>query len=302
MKGNLTMNNQNKITFIGEDRRQYVVARLLSQKGYYVCFWGEGGEDGAQGIYHTSDPQRAFGDASAVVLPLPASTDGVTLNSKGEGRITLEQIASRLRGGTALVGGKLPTEFKELLESKSIGYLDYFESEAFKIKNAYVSAEAALFVAMEKLERTVRGARCAITGYGRIAKNLASLLLSLGAEVSVFARKQSDRVWAELSGAESFPVEDGGASLCEQLCVGYDVIFNTVPKRLFGEEFLRAADANTLIIELASAPGGVDVLAARKLGSNVLWASSLPAKYAPQSAGELVCESIEEILRGGVGR
>ena len=51
-----------------------------------------------------------------------------------------------------------------------------------------------------------------------------------------------------------------------------------------------------MIIELASAPGGVDICAARELSSNVLWASSLPGKYAPYSAGALIAECVKDIL------
>ena len=58
-------------------------------------------------------------------------------------------------------------------------------------------------------------------------------------------------------------------------------------------------DKNTLIIDLASSPGGVDVSAAKKLNSRVLWASSLPGKYAPESAGELIADCIGDIISEG---
>ena len=61
-------------------------------------------------------------------------------------------------------------------------------------------------------------------------------------------------------------------------------------------------DKKTLIIDLASSPGGVDVSAAKKLSSRVLWASSLPGKYAPESAGELIGECIEGIMAAEVKR
>jgi dipicolinate synthase subunit A len=48
------------------------------------------------------------------------------------------------------------------------------------------------------------------------------------------------------------------------------------------------------IIDLASAPGGVDVCAAKELSANVLWATSLPGKYAPETAGSIICDTLME--------
>ena len=47
-------------------------------------------------------------------------------------------------------------------------------------------------------------------------------------------------------------------------------------------------------------PGGLDVTLAKKLRSNVLWAASLPGKYAPESAGELIADCVIDILEGEV--
>ena len=145
---------------------------------------------------------------------------------------------------------------------------------------------------MNNMKKNIRGARFAITGYGRIARALTELLLKLGGEVCVLARKESDLAWAELSGATAKRITD--ESIME-IRSGYDIIFNTVPSWIFLERFLLNMDKKTKLIELASSPGGVDVSSAKRLGSQVLWASSLPGKYAPESAGELVADCVRNI-------
>ena len=67
-------------------------------------------------------------------------------------------------------------------------------------------------------------------------------------------------------------------ALCEfPSCVGeFDVIFNTVPSLLFTRDVLKRIKKDTLIIDLASRPGGVDFSAAKELGLRVIWALSLP--------------------------
>jgi dipicolinate synthase subunit A len=302
MKGKLTMNKTLKIAFLGGDRRQHIAAVKLAGGRYGIYTFGVEGEN-ESGILTASDTlDEAITGARAVILPLPVSSDGVELNIRGAGaeKLHLVDLADAIEEKSIVIGGKLPAAFRDRLLSRGIRCYDYFESESFQIKNAYTTAEAALSIAMEKLERTVYGSDFAITGYGRIAKQLAALLLSLGGKVTVCARKESDLAWAELSGCRTLKINSENKDGIEPLLFGYDVIFNTVPAWLFDASALERIDKRTLLIELASTPGGIDVLAAKRLHSNVLWAASLPGKYAPESAGELIADCVRKFLDGEV--
>ena len=292
------MNENNKIAFLGGDKRQSITAEKMSEKGWDCCIWGQ--ESGNREVVrHADSLGEAVRGARAVVLPLPASLDGITLNSapsESEGRVRLESVTKALSDGALLIGGKLPTAFVESAKKRNITCFDYFESEAFQIKNAYITAEAAVAIAMNNTGKTVRGSRFAVTGYGRISKQLTKLLCGLGANVTVLARKESDLAFAALDGCGTISLSGDKDRAVGELLRDYDVIFNTVPSLIFGRAFLERVDKDILIIELASAPGGIDVSAARDLGSHVLWASALPGKYAPQSAGELIAECVEKIL------
>ncbi len=295
--------NRYKITFLGGDMRTLTVARLLYKEGMNICIWGAPQDDEmlpCDSIYSAID------GADAVVLPLPASSDGVNLNIGGgdaERPIPLSVVADAASVGTVIIGGKLPKAFCNYAGERGIRSFDYFESEAFQIKNAYTTAEAALSIAMNNLQKNIRGASFAVTGYGRIAKQLVTLLHTLGANVTVAARKESDLAWAALSGAEvlKLPCDRGEKSNIFKLCHGFDVIFNTVPIWLFDEPFLQKLDSETLIIDLASSPGGVDIAEAKRLRKKVLWATSLPGKYAPQSAGALIADCVRDIIESEVG-
>jgi dipicolinate synthase subunit A len=59
------------------------------------------------------------------------------------------------------------------------------------------------------------------------------------------------------------------------------------------EKFKKCA----LAVDLASAPGGFDMEAAEELGANVVTALSLPGKSAPQSAAEILYETVINILK-----
>lgn len=297
------MKSKQKLALLGGDLRQYTAAVMLSRDSWTISIWGldkSGRGEGSVGYCRSWE--EAVSDAAGVVLPLPASTDGITLNcpfDTSDSRLRLNDLLERLEPGCVIVGGRIPTEFAATAESRGIRVRDYFHSEEFQIQNAYTTAEAALSIAMNSLDRNLCGAKIAITGYGRIAKHLVRLLKSLGAEVTVAARKDSDLAWAYSVGCDVIKL--GGQNAIAQLAHGYDVIYNTVPHWLFDRGFLEQADPTTFLIDLASVPGGVDICAAKELGSNVLWATSLPGKYAPRSAGELIGSCVDRILREEVG-
>ena len=296
------MKTKIKIAVMGGDLRQLVVARELARL-YDVSIWGTWGEREAEGVIGCDSPEQAIDGAAAVILPLPASTDGSTLNSPSDlaqNRIKLSRIAGLMREGGILIGGKLPDALCQVARAKGIKCIDYFAVETLQIKNAYITAEAALSIAMNSLGKSVADSRFAITGYGRIASQLAALLRKLGASVTVAARKESDRAYAECIGCDSLEIreDNGKGRWYDPIKHGYDVLFNTVPDWLFDREFLKTLDKRTFIIDLASAPGGVDVCAAKELSANVLWATSLPGKYAPESAGRIISDCVKGILEG----
>ena len=76
----------------------------------------------------------------------------------------------------------------------------------------------------------------------------------------------------------------------------FQLILNTVPTRLFGENELSLLDKNALFIDLASAPGGVDFQAAEELGIRAIPALSLPGKTAPDTAAAILARTVRNIL------
>jgi len=294
------MKNKLKIAVLGGDGRQLAVAKELAHRGVSVFVSGLCTEKcSTQGIQMCDSFEEAIISSEAVVLPLPSSTDGNLLNCpalKSCDRIPLERIVELMSDKSMLFGGRIPQSIVVKAQGKGITVYDYFLSEKLQIKNAYITAEAALSIAMNSLDRCIKDAKLAITGSGRIARLLAELLFRMGANVTVAARNADSLVYYELLGCKTLQIKNTEEKWYEEFEDGYDIIFNTVPSWLFDREFLEKVDKSLLIIELASAPGGVDICAARELSSNVLWASSLPGKYAPESAGILIAECISEYL------
>ena len=115
--------------------------------------------------------------ADILILPLPATKDGVTVHCPRDPAciVTLQMISELMEHTPRLLmfGGRIPAEF--LGRAMENGVLpnrvtDYYDSEVLQLRNAYLTAEAALMTAMELTDHAIRGAKVAVLGYGRIGK------------------------------------------------------------------------------------------------------------------------------------
>lgn len=301
----MPMNSDIKISLIGGDCRQLAVACRLCEEGMNVRVYGIDTTCGERGdSIICSTYKEAVENADVVVLPLPSSTDGVRVSCPTMPDAEQVRLKSLLDAGLyqdkkpLIVGGKLTPSFKEKAKELGFKVIDYYENEILQIKNALPTAEGALEIAMRDLPITIHSCRAAVTGYGRIAKTLSRMLLAMKAHVTVAARKGSDLAYASLDGCETLKISyESGENSLSKLCVGYDVIFNTVPYWIFDRSVLEKMSKSTLLVELASAPGGFDISALNDNGIIVQRAASLPGKCAPISAGRIIGDTILEIMR-----
>ena len=171
------------------------------------------------------------------------------------------------------------------------GIIDYTKDEAFAIQNAYLTAEAALAVACEHSDLSLVNSNVLITGYGRIAKALHKYCEPLTKNITICARSAIAQALARMQGAVAIDF----TALTE--CGKYDFIFNTVPHPVFNEFELKSVKKGAVIIDLASFPGGVDRHFAEHFGLNLVVARGLPAKYSPKSAGIIVAETIDRMVK-----
>lgn len=285
------MKHELNVWVIGGDLRQAKLAELLQNDGHTVHTYAL--EQAPELPWEGEKSLTGVELADCVVLPLPVSGDGTMLNAPlSEGSHPLAQVLDALRPGQIICAGRVDARTLTMAQERGLMLHDYFAREELAVANAVPTVEGAVQIAMEELPITLHGARTLVIGYGRLGRLLAHRLSSLGAKVSVSARKWSDLAWAEAYG---YGVEQ--TDLLEGWLCPYDLIVNTVPARVLGEERLAELKPGCLVIDLASKPGGVDMEAARQLGVRVIWALSLPGKVAPVTAGKAILSTIYNILR-----
>ena len=232
--------------------------------------------------------------ADCLVLPLPVSSDGITLNAPFySGTVSLTELTSCVNKDGIVLGGRITPAVREMFTSKGIEVADYFEREELAVLNALATAEGALQIALEEQPVIISGSNVLILGMGRIAKSLIRLLQGFGARITIAARKYSDMAWAEVFGCETAEISQLENS---DALSNADIIFNTVPSPILTEKLLIKCSESCLIIDLASKPGGMDMEAAGRLGLRAIWALSLPGKTAPVSSGRMIARTIENIL------
>jgi dipicolinate synthase subunit A len=189
----------------------------------------------------------------------------------------------------------LPDSICSLCDKEGIFTCDYYKSEDLQKKNALPSAEGALMLAMEHTDITVKDMRALVCGYGRIGSLLASMLSSLGADVTVAARRDETLCEISMDGYRAIRI-DGNAKELGIAVDGCDVVFNTVPSVILTSAVLEEVKRKPVYIEIASLPGGIDLSAARDVGIRTVFAPSLPGKYSPRSAGKYIFETVSDIL------
>ena len=235
--------DEHKILPVGNSAALDHAVHILRQAGFFIA--------------DTPSPK-----VTHLLLPVPSfDPDGQI-----KGGIPLLPLLQQLPKDVHILGGNL-TGIPE-------GYActDLLKDPTYVAKNAAITAHCAIRLAMQKLPVTLEDLPVLVIGWGRIGKCLARLLKALGADVTVAARKESDRAMLGALGYKTAAIPFSGTMLSA-------LVFNTAPAAV---EISLPPDC--LKIDLASIKG--------LPGEDVIWARGLPGKDTPLSSGRLIAETI----------
>ena len=161
--------------------------------------------------------------------------------------------------------------------------MDLLKDASYLADNAAITAYCALRLAMMELPVMLRGCPVLIIGWGRISKCLAALLWALESDVTIAARKETDRAMAHALGYQTEDTEMLGENLNR-----FRLIFNTAPAAVLSAEQVSHCRDHCLKIDLASTLGIG--------GEHVIWARGLPGKDAPESSGCLIAKTAIRLI------
>ena len=278
------MERKQEVWVIGGDRRYAYAADFLRRQGRNVKTYAVPGM-----LSDAGSLEEALEQADTMLLPLfPVEGDNLRVGTETFPAALLPLVAPE---NAVVVAGTLPEELIAWYHDKGIHFEGYMDRESYQIANAAVTAEGAVAVAINEMDRTLFDARVLVIGYGRIGKFLVEKLRAMGAHVSVAARRSAQRAEIEARGMTAVTT-----GVYENGLERYEVIFNTVPCEVITKQQMKTVAKSCLMIELASGEGGFP------LGSHVIHAQGLPGKTAPRTAGVILGKTVLECisLEGGV--
>lgn len=269
--------------FAGGDERQLYAADKLKKMGYETAAAGFEKYDGAV-PYKAESAENAY-LYDAVVLPLPLTRDGENVNAPfSENKISIKSLSEFVGKGKSVFGGKMSDDIKKLFSENKI--YDCYSREDFQLLNAVPTAEGIAEIALRELPITVNGATVVVFGFGRTGKAIGELFKAMGADVIIGARRASVLAEAEKRDFKTVNISDDF-----DIPKKIRMAVNTVPDEILSEKHIKQLKG-CLYAEAASAPYGTDLEKARAAGVNVILASGLPGKIAPESAGEIIAKTI----------
>ena len=253
-----------RFAIVGTDARQAAAGRALERAGCAVS--------GAEQVAR----------ADCILLPLPLD----------ESCTPLAELLRAAKPGAVALGGKLSVQAKTIAQEAGVELVDYYARPELAIYNAIPTAEGCIGILLRESTRTLWGANILLLGFGPVGQAVGTRLAALGAQVTVAARRPGVRAQAMADGCRAMD-----PAQLEKAAAQVDCVVNTAPALVITRGVLETLQPGTLVVDLASEPGGTDFAAARALGVRAMHALSLPARFAPETAGELVGRTVLQMIR-----
>ena len=240
-----------------------------------------------QGDSQVSQFLRKICSSRGMMLSSPVDCDLAVLNFPFSS--ISEELEKDFGTGQKIVCGMVDEKINRISEEKNWMLFQALKDETYLLENAKLTAEGAVFFAMQKASIALRDARCLVIGYGRIGKELTHLLRSFGADVTVAARRPESRKEA---GENSVSIAKMQSVLHKT-----DLILNTVPHPVLSESGMFLIKNTAFLIELASKPYGFNMEQAKRMGIHACLESGIPGRYCPESAARALFRYIERSVQ-----
>ena len=290
------------IGVIACDLRQVYMARMLAKEGYkiHLVYSEHLDKEKLCMIMLDSDSfesnnLRISSDITDILISSDIIAGPIPFNKISE-FITIPKFIHALSNRTnadktKLYAGVIDEEYKEMLKGGSVDYLDFMDIEELAVFNTIATAEGIIAEAIIHKETNLHNSECMVLGYGKCAKTLANKLKGIGANVTVVARNPMD-----LTTASSLSYSTLNIASLKNHIYCFEYIFNTIPKTILDSSVLEHVNKESVIFDIASAPGGIDKHVATKNGVKFIHSLGIPGKYSPKSSGEAIGQYLIEYI------
>ena len=284
-----------EIAVMGGDARQLEVIKKLAELDSKISLIGfEQLNHPFAGASKEKINEMDFSSIDAVILPIP----GTDLEGKIETIFSNEEVLlkSELLSKTpphcTIYSGISNAYLDSIAKKVNRKVVKLFERDDVAIYNSIPTVEGTIMMAIQHTDFTIHGSRVMVLGLGRTGMSVARSFHVLGAKVKVGARKSEHIARITEMGMEPFFLDN-----LEEVVKDVDICINTIPVNILTAKVLAKMPTHTLIIDLASKPGGTDFRYAEKRGIKALLAPGLPGIVAPKTAGKILANVLSQLLQ-----
>ena len=286
-----------KYGILGGDFRNVELAKLLAKEKNIVYTYGL--EKEIQKLESDNiiicDDIKELQDTDIVITSIPLSKDNININMPLNiyGKESKIDEALKVMNNKLIFTGSVSSEILRKFKLYNIEILDIMKNEEFTVLNAIPTAEETIRIIIDNTKKVLHNANCLIMGYGRIGKVLAKKLNALSVKVECLVSDNIEKIWCRVEGYNYIEFEN--IKNKSDLLKKYDIIINTIPKIILTDE-LKEIRKDTLIIDLASKPYGIDRSIVKQENLNFIEALGLPGKSAPITVAENMYEVIKNTI------
>ena len=248
------------------DQRQSNLAACLPGKIHRLD-WRRGVEK--------EEALKVLDNSKYLVLPVPVTK---IERNHDVNLILKEELTREKERDWMLFGGIFGPEWRQRCEDAGTEYYDMMTDAVVVHRNACITAEATVAEILKYSDYSIREQKIIVSGYGRCGREIARVLSAMGAKVTVLARSAEARRLARTEGHEAVDFSYG-----PEEAYGARTVVNTVPALVIREPMIREMHSDAVIIDIASRPGGTDLMAAEAYGIKVV--AAVYDKEQCQSAG-----------------
>ncbi|SFP09172.1 dipicolinate synthase subunit DpsA [Salibacterium halotolerans] len=283
------------ILLAGGDERQLEMGEYLYGKGMSVTMLGFSNESGIREEIpcYQAGEELEWERLDAVVFPSDGIHSGFIVHAPlSTSPLKIEENwLRRLPPESLIFTGISSSEADQCMEKTDRTYTALLEQEETALYNAVPTAEGVLLTAIQRTDRTIHRSRVVILGFGRTGSVIARTFFALGAYAEVGTKSPTEKARAETYGHSVFLLDELPQALGRA-----DIVINTIPAFLLTKSMLQNVSRHTLIIDIASRPGGTDFSYALEKGITALWTPGLPGRTAPKTAGYILGNVLLQLL------
>lgn len=283
-----------EIAVIGGDARQLEIVRKLTEQEAILSLIGFEQLDHAfTGATKEKIDNVDFSKIDAIILPvkgtdLNGQVDTIFSNEKV---FLTKEILEKTPEHCTVYSGITNEYLNLLIKETNRKLVQLFDRDDVAILNSIPTVEGTIMMAIQHTDTTIHGSKVMVLGLGRVGMSVSRTFHALGAKVKV-AANQSEHI-ARIIEMGLTPVHLDDLQIAVE---DIDICINTIPHLVVTSDVIEKMPLHTLVLDLASKPGGTDFQYAEKRGVKALLAPSLPGIVAPKTAGNILADVLAQLL------